>query len=189
MIAVQFQHKPHAAPGWLPLGAPDTQEPFEMTFDPAGVAHGQYDLRAIARDNGGEDPAPTSITVTFGDTTPPPVPAGLVALVTAAEVHLTWTAVGDADLQGYHVYRGEDRLTSTPISTLSYDDLGRSVASYLYRVERGRPGREREPAQRAAGGDRLRRGAGRAVPGQAAQTSTSRAPAPASRRLSRSGAT
>jgi subtilase family serine protease/flagellar hook assembly protein FlgD/fibronectin type 3 domain-containing protein len=133
-IAVQFQHKPHAEAAWLPLGAPDAQEPFEATFDPAGLAPGQYDLRAVARDAGGEDPAPASITVTFGDTTPPPVPEGLVALVSAADVRITWTAVSASDLQGYHVYRGEERLTSTPIAVLAYDDPGRSLGTHLYRV-------------------------------------------------------
>lgn len=48
-------------------------------------------------------------------------PAGLTATPSLTGIGLAWSASPDAD-QGYHVYRGQTRLTPTPIATTSYDD-------------------------------------------------------------------
>ena len=58
----------------------------------------------------------------------------MTARVTGADVRLTWNAVTSSDLQGYHVYRGEERLTPAPIAATEYHDDGRPIAIYLYRV-------------------------------------------------------
>lgn len=45
------------------------------------------------------------VQATPGDTTPPPVPVGLVAARGDAQVTLTWSAVAAGDLAGYRVYQ------------------------------------------------------------------------------------
>ncbi|HSV39219.1 MAG TPA: fibronectin type III domain-containing protein [Nocardioidaceae bacterium] len=70
---------------------------------------------------------PTSV----GDTTPPPVPTGLVATTPVTEsVHLAWNTVVAGDLDGYHVYLSTSlptpltvwtKLTVSPISVAEYD--------------------------------------------------------------------
>lgn len=72
---------------------------------------------------------------TMPDTTPPPVPAGLVAVAGNGKVSLTWSGVDANDLDGYHVYRDDVRITSTPIGTTSYVDLDLiNGQTYAYRV-------------------------------------------------------
>jgi subtilase family serine protease/flagellar hook assembly protein FlgD len=134
VAAVQFELKPHAQSQWEALGSADTQRPFETTLDPATLAPGAYDLRARARDAAGEDPEPAPITVTYGDTTAPAPPRGLGARVDGLTVHLAWTASSEPDLAGYHVWRGEDRLTSTPVTGTSYVDTVAAIGSFVYHL-------------------------------------------------------
>ncbi len=132
---VQFEYKPSAEPDWRPLGVGDAAPPFETTFDPAGLAFGAYRLRAVATDQAGHtDPAPIAIDVVYGDVTPPDLPRDLTALVDADDVRLEWTPNGEADLAGYHVYRGGERLTAEPQAEATFFDRDRPVGHYEYRV-------------------------------------------------------
>jgi fibronectin type 3 domain-containing protein/flagellar hook assembly protein FlgD len=130
----QFQVKPAAESTWQALGAADTQAPFEVTLDPAALAPGAYDLRALARDAAGEDPGPASIRVVYGDTTAPAAPQGLVARVDGRAVSLAWSPNAEADLAGYHVWRGVERITEAPVSSTSFVDTVAAPGAYTYRV-------------------------------------------------------
>ncbi|MBN1581867.1 MAG: alpha-amylase, partial [Anaerolineae bacterium] len=71
-----------------------------------------------------------------GDTTPPATPGGL-ALVEASPsfVHLSWDAVGDADLYRYELYRDGSKLADVLASATGYVDWGvESGATYSYTV-------------------------------------------------------
>src|SRR5262249_53755052 len=93
VASVQFEIKPHASASWTAVGGPDTSVPYETTLDIAGLVFGQqYDLRAVATDQGGRtDPAPAAISITYGDATPPKTPAGLATHVDGQDVTLSWS--------------------------------------------------------------------------------------------------
>ena len=139
---VQFQFKAAAELVWTDLGALDTAEPWETRLDPNGLSlsFGDYDLRAVATDQGGLfDLTPASIRVTFTDLTRPERVLDLVARVDGGDVELTWTANTDADLAGYHVDRTLDggttiRLTTTPITETRLVDMDLPDGLYTYTV-------------------------------------------------------
>src|SRR5262249_49930055 len=66
-------------------------------------------------------------------------PSNLQANSNGSTITLTWNASNDADVVGYHVYRGGGpngqfaRLTSTPISGTSFTDSG-NVTGATYMV-------------------------------------------------------
>jgi hypothetical protein len=89
----------------------------------------------------------TAAPATFKDLVPPPVPAGLNALVEPHAVQLVWDAVEAADLAGYRVYRTEGTgiakltpvatisLTKDPITVTTFRDTTINVGiSYYYEV-------------------------------------------------------
>jgi hypothetical protein len=90
------------------------------------------------------------------DTTPPAQPRGLVAVAAGRTVRLAWEGVGDADLAGYHVYRGvtagrgHERLTSTPQAATTFVDgsvePGRTYFYVVTAVDRGRRANESIPS-------------------------------------------
>jgi subtilase family serine protease/flagellar hook assembly protein FlgD/WD40 repeat protein len=132
---VQLQWKPQAEAVWHELGAPDLLAPYEAMFDPAGLAPGPYDLRALATDRAGHvDPVPESVTVIYGDATAPPTPPDVHAHVDGADIAVTWSAVSAPDLAGYHVYRDGERLTSAPVSDTSYADPDVALGPHVYGV-------------------------------------------------------
>ncbi len=134
IASVQFQIKPHAGSTWDNLNAPDPAATYETTLDPISLELGDYDLRAVATDEGGRtDAEPPSITVTYGDTKPPAIPTGLVAHVDGRQVHLTWNANTEDDLAGYHVFRDGERITTTPVPEPAYDE-DRDPGEYEYAV-------------------------------------------------------
>lgn len=61
---------------------------------------------------------------TSDDSTPPAAPANVTATAGDGYVDLTWSAVGDADLAGYRVYRSTDGGATWPVSV----DVGLSTA-------------------------------------------------------------
>ena len=136
VASVQFQLKPVDSAGWQNLGAADTAEPYETTFDPAGSSFGDYELRAVAIDRGGRvDPAPASITVTYGDATPPARPRDLVAHVDGSDVQLAWSAGHEADLEGYQVYRDHTLVGHVPASEpTAFADPGVALGRHEYEV-------------------------------------------------------
>lgn len=151
VVRVQFQYKAHDGADWAHLGPADTQEPWETTLDPAPLAFGEYDLRAVATDAGNlTDPAPAAITVVYGDATPPMAPLDLVARADAHDVRLVWTPSAAADVLGYHVYLDGARLTTAPVQPAEYQEQ-RALGRYTYTVTAvDADGNESPPSNQAA---------------------------------------
>jgi hypothetical protein len=64
----------------------------------------QYRVRA-ARVSGGTGEYSAPLAVTLADTTPPPVPFGLSAVITRESVRLFWEPLSGEDLGGFMIYR------------------------------------------------------------------------------------
>jgi hypothetical protein len=64
----------------------------------------QYRVRA-ARANGGTGEFSVPLSVALADTTPPPVPFGLSAVITRESVRLFWEPMNGEDLGGVMIYR------------------------------------------------------------------------------------
>ncbi len=102
-----------------------------------------YTYRVIAVTNTGRESGPSdTVDATPTDTTAPSAPTGLAATAGDAEVELTWNAVTDSDLAGYHVERTVTadtpdwtRLTTDLVSGTSWTDSSAvNDTSYSYRV-------------------------------------------------------
>ncbi len=138
---VRFELRAVADAAWLTLGTLTSAEgqpipPWELTLDPVALAlaPGDYALRAVATDRGSlSDPDPAAITITYGDTTPPPAPVGLVARVDGADVGLSWTPSDAPDFATYRVYRDGQRLAEG-LAEPRHTDPGLVPGSYEYRV-------------------------------------------------------
>lgn len=134
---VLFQYRAEGAPGWTDIGV-DAEAPFGVNWNPAGLAYGNYEIRAVAADLGGKvDPAPTPITVLYTDTTPPAVPAGFAARVNGDAAALSWSANAEADLAGYNLYRTavggiRAKVNASAIAGIGYVDSGLSDGLYVY---------------------------------------------------------
>ena len=138
---VQFQYKKISSTTWLNLDSPLTSSPWEKIFDPKslGLPYGQYDLRAVAKDNAGHpDAAPVKTTVYYKDLTVPSPPTGLSAMVNGGNVSLRWSQNAEQDLQGYNVYRlingTKTKLNSTIISGQPYVITSLADSNYIYAV-------------------------------------------------------
>ena len=71
-----FEWRP-AGGAWSPF-ASRSAAPWEATWNPAGLDYGDYELRAVATDAGGQtDPAPTPVPVTYTDLERPAPAKGL----------------------------------------------------------------------------------------------------------------
>jgi subtilase family serine protease/Tol biopolymer transport system component/fibronectin type 3 domain-containing protein len=136
IASVQFELRrfPTADP-WTAVGPADATPPFEADLDPVALtlAVGDYELRAVATDQGARtDLSPAAIQVRYADTEPPAPPSGLTARVEADQVHLTWQASTEPDLSAYRVYRdGEAIATATGPS---FTDSGVGLGSHEYLV-------------------------------------------------------
>ena len=139
VASVRFERRVPGAPAWTAFGEARSAPPWETTLDPrpAGgeeLPAGAHELRAVATDRAGNtDPDPESITVTYGDTTAPPAPAGLVARVDGADVALAWTPVDAADLAAYRVYRDGERIAEGLVEP-RHVDAGLDPGTYEYAV-------------------------------------------------------
>ncbi len=137
---VQFQIRADADAGWTDLGAADAAAPYQAAWDPQGLAFGVFHFRAVATDTrGNTDAAPPSIAVTLRDLTPPAAPGAISAVVNGDSVVLTWPVVGDADLDGYAVYRrtGTEpavRISGALVTAATFTDRGVPDGDYLYSV-------------------------------------------------------
>ena len=152
IASVQFQYQsilssPTKTTDWINLGGPVTSASIETYLDPSSLSYGDYRLRAVATDKGGNgnlpkpDSAPGFITITYMDQTPPDAPQGLSALTSGATVTLVWTINTESDLAGYNVYRtsGSDRILMNsslimPSQQPSFLDSGLSDNAYTYDV-------------------------------------------------------
>jgi Tol biopolymer transport system component/flagellar hook assembly protein FlgD/subtilase family serine protease/fibronectin type 3 domain-containing protein len=141
IVSVQFHYKKPQDSSWTNLGVPLTSSPYMAWFDPQalGLAYGDYQIMATAKDKVGTDPSPTAITVTYTDLTTPAVPAGLKALTKGNNVTLTWSANSETDLDGYNIYRTEDSNKTKVNSSLlkgsaNYIDSNISDGDYVYNI-------------------------------------------------------
>ncbi len=92
-------------------------------FSDQGIRSGvnyQYRVRA-ARTSGGTGEYSTPLTVTLADTTPPPVPFGLSAVITRESVRLFWEPLSSDDLGGYMIYRRRQ----LPTGSTELEPIGR----------------------------------------------------------------
>lgn len=100
-----------------------------MTSDHNNYAFVAYDSASV----------PRSVVVRFDQnvTTAAPVRLTAKALEGAGAVELTWQAplAGAAGVKGYNLYRGSEKLTATPVTTLRYIDSGLADGSYSYTVK------------------------------------------------------
>ncbi|MEA5113120.1 MAG: CARDB domain-containing protein [Geobacteraceae bacterium] len=140
ITSVQFQYRHVQDTAWTSLGAPVTGAQPAAYFDPKamGLAFGDYQLMAVARDGGGPDPAPAFVTVSYTELTPPAVPTGLSARTTGNAVTLAWNADTESDLDGYSVYRTvgsvRTRVNASLLKTPSYLDSDLADGEYAYEV-------------------------------------------------------
>jgi len=138
---VVFEYRLVGTTPWLPIET-DTTAPYETFFDTIalGLGFGDYELRAVATDNGAKtDPAPASITVTFIDLTRPTQVIGLVTPVNGGDVSLSWTANTETDIAGYHIDRTDEnnvttRITTALVTTNTFVDAGIVDGNYRYTV-------------------------------------------------------
>jgi uncharacterized repeat protein (TIGR01451 family) len=159
VVRVQFQWRAGGGP-WTDFGAADTSAPWSAVLDPlaAGLDYGDVELRAVATDAGERtDAAPAAITAVYADLTPPQAVASVTTLTDGGEVTVNWTAVDDADLAGYHVYRRQGsvtakvRLTGSPQAATSLLDSGLDDGRWSYSVTAvDQQGNESEPSAEAA---------------------------------------
>jgi hypothetical protein len=106
LIAVPLLYQVYRSEGEQPfrLVAGNLTAPL---FSDQGVRSGvnyQYRVRA-ARVSGGTGEFSAPLAVTLADTTPPPVPLGLAAVITRESVRLFWEPLSGEDLGGTMIYR------------------------------------------------------------------------------------
>ena len=100
LLDVKFERSPAGANTWTTIGT-SAASPYSASFDTTQVADGNYDLRAVARDNAGGSSVSSVATVAVDnvseppvDTTPPSV--SLTAPADAATVNGSVTISADA---------------------------------------------------------------------------------------------
>lgn len=106
----------------------EAQEP--IWDDSTATGGVQLFYRVVAVDAAGRESRPSNpVAATAFDNRPPAAPGDLAAEVTDRVASLSWTAPGDEDVVGYHVYRGEGedvmvRLTPEPVTGTTFRDAG-----------------------------------------------------------------
>ncbi|HJT16853.1 MAG TPA: hypothetical protein VJ853_05680 [Thermoanaerobaculia bacterium] len=148
------------------LATPVNATPVALTTYTDTPAYGAHTYVVTAVTSNGpprieSDPsAPASAE--FKDLVPPPVPAGLTALVETKAIRLIWDPVQAPDLAGYHIYRTEGTglkelkvvgriplTTGAPLTDTHYTDNGAQPGiSYFYEVTSvDKSGNESKPAK------------------------------------------
>lgn len=94
-----------------PVGTSLTAPAFSDRGTRSGVNY-QYRVRA-GRVSGGIGEFSAPLAVTLADTTPPPVPFGLSAVITRETVRLFWEPLSSEDLGGVMVYRRRELSTGS----------------------------------------------------------------------------
>ncbi|HEX9190390.1 MAG TPA: FlgD immunoglobulin-like domain containing protein, partial [Vicinamibacteria bacterium] len=139
VASVRFERRALGQAEWVAFGEVRSAPPWETTLDPKPasgdeLAAGTHELRAVATDHAeATDPAPASIAVVYGDTTPPPAPTGLAAKVDGADVTLTWTPPEAADLASYRLYRDGARIAED-LAEPQRLDISLAPRTYAYAV-------------------------------------------------------
>lgn len=103
------------------------------TYTPG--ASGRYEVTVSATDNANASSAVCKASVSIGEPVVILPPPGNIAAasVTTNSVSLTWMGVTGAS--GYHVYRNGVKVTSAPVTTLSFTNTGLEAATtYQYAV-------------------------------------------------------
>ncbi len=144
IASVQFQYQNSQATNWTNFGAPITAPPYTSYFNPSGLglAYNSFRLRAVAVDQGQKtDPAPSFITVTYTDLTPPGSPQGLTVLTNGNKATITWSANTESDMAGYNIYRTvgtwRAKINAALIAAAAqpvFSDSGLTDGAYTYEV-------------------------------------------------------
>lgn len=135
------EYRLYLAPGrgesatrWEELDSGNTQVVAQQLHNwQALPADGQYTLKLAATDAAGHT-AETAIGVVISLEPPEPPTALTATLENSGDAHLSWVASTSSDVAGYHVYRGYERLTTTPVANTQYVDAGLAEGHYTYRV-------------------------------------------------------
>jgi fibronectin type 3 domain-containing protein len=99
-------------------------------LDTTVVSADQVFYRVVAVDTAGVESQPSNpIAAVPSDTTPPEAPGGLSLATEARTLQLAWAPSSSADVDGYHVFRGETRdrlvrVTQKPIEDTTFVDPG-----------------------------------------------------------------
>lgn len=140
IASVDFKYRAKGASTWTPIGTVSGDVALSYSWSTETLGYGDYELEAVATDtHGNVDANPQILTVSKKDLTPPAAAQGLKSKVQGGDVALNWTANTESDLAGYYVERGDGsgsftRLTSSPVSSNSYQDKGLADGNYQYRI-------------------------------------------------------
>lgn len=138
--SIGFAYRGVGSGPWLPIGEPVRSAPWRQVLDASELAYGDYEIRALATDIGGQvDPQPPIVQIRIDDVSAPPTPVGLVARALGAVAQLSWTANSEPDLEGYRLQRFAPSEGWTEVAQLdgtatSYEDPEREIGSHRYRL-------------------------------------------------------
>ena len=120
--------------------AVDSNGGFSMALT---LTQGENRIQAGAQNRAGPGPLSTVVIVTL-DTAIPASPTNLTALAKEAGViALSWRAPTTGSIKGYNLYRatssfttiaGATKVNTTPLTSLTYNDLPPADGTYFYRV-------------------------------------------------------
>lgn len=138
IASVQFAWRAVGASDWTALGAPLGEAPYRVRWTPGNLSHGEYEIRALARDTGGlEQPQPPQVRVRYADLTAPAGPGALQAVADGGTVHLSWAASADPDVVAYRVERldgGDWQRVGDDAAGTTRSDADRDDGRWTYRV-------------------------------------------------------
>lgn len=138
IASVQFAWRAAGASGWTALGAGLSEAPYRLRWTPGNLPHGDYEIRALARDTAGlDDPQPPQVRVRYADLTAPAGPGALLATADGGTVQLSWAASTGPDAVAYRVERfdGSDwQRVGDDAAGTTRSDSGRDDGHWTYRV-------------------------------------------------------
>lgn len=98
---VTFRYRAAGETQWTELSQSSNQRPFVYTWATENLALGDYEIQAVARDEGGRSGSTTVRVVTRADLTAPAAPSKPAASVDEDTVTLTWEASSSDDVAEY----------------------------------------------------------------------------------------
>ncbi len=135
VVSLDLEYRLASEPDWVAVAPSFPGPPYVAIFSPP--ENGNYQIRALAADAFGPDPAPHIIQLNAVDL-PPAAPLQVTAGVAGSDVTLTWIAPPDPgdDLAGYDIERDGQPINADliPPDTLAYIDAGLADRIYSYRV-------------------------------------------------------